>query len=99
MRRLTKAQPIGGAWLCSLVSSLAYSGGKRIRNGGEQLRHLHDRAFQPAERGGKLQRIGGAVERHAEEARAGKPRGSAAELRADFGVAARAGGEAVLFAV
>ena len=27
MRRLTKAQPIGGAWLCSLVSSAAYSGG------------------------------------------------------------------------
>ena len=27
MRRLTKAQPIGGAWLCSLISSLAYSGG------------------------------------------------------------------------
>ena len=27
MRRLTKAQPIGGAWLCSLISSAAYSGG------------------------------------------------------------------------
>ena len=27
MRRLTKAQPMGGAWLCSLISSLAYSGG------------------------------------------------------------------------
>ncbi len=28
MRRLTKAQPMGGAWLCSFISSLAYSGGK-----------------------------------------------------------------------
>jgi len=29
MRRLTKAQPIGGASLCSLASSAAYSGGNR----------------------------------------------------------------------
>ena len=27
MRRLTNAQPIGGAWLCSFISSEAYSGG------------------------------------------------------------------------
>ena len=27
MRRLTKPQPMGGAWLCSLASSAAYSGG------------------------------------------------------------------------
>ena len=27
MRRLTKAQPIGGASLCSFISSAAYSGG------------------------------------------------------------------------
>ena len=28
MRRFTKAQPIGGAWLCSFCSSVTYSGGK-----------------------------------------------------------------------
>ncbi len=29
MRRLTKAQPIGGASLCSFCNSAAYSGGSR----------------------------------------------------------------------
>ena len=29
MRRLTKAQPIGGASLCSFCNSVAYSGGSR----------------------------------------------------------------------
>ena len=72
---------------------------QRIGDGGEQLRHLHDRAFQPAERRRKFERVGGAIERHAEKARAGKSRGGAAQLRADFGVAPGARGEAILFTV
>ena len=72
---------------------------QRIGNGGEQLRHLHDRALEPAERRGKFERIGGAVERHAKEPRACEARGDAAKLRADAGIAPGAGREAVLFAV
>ena len=99
MRRLTKAQPIGGASLCSFISSFGVFRRQRIGNGGEQLRHLHDRALQPAERRGKFERVAGAIERHAEKARAGKARGDAAHLRADAGVAPGAGGEAIAFAV
>ena len=72
---------------------------QRIRDGGEQLRHLHDRPFQAAERRRKFKRVGGAIQRHAEKARAGKARGGAAKLRADFGVAAGARGKAIAFLV
>ena len=72
---------------------------QRLRNGGEKLRHLHDRAFQAAQRRGKFGGVLGAVEVHAEEARARHPRRDAADVRADAGVAAGAGGEAVSFLV
>jgi hypothetical protein len=70
-----------------------------IGNGGEQLRHLHDRTFQAAECGGELECVRRAVERHAKKPRAGKTRGGTAELRADPGVAPGAGREAIFFAV
>src|SRR5689334_15781927 len=70
-----------------------------IRNGGEQLSHLHDRALQSTERGGELKRVSGAIEPHAEKTRAGKSRGSSAELCADLRIAACAGGKSVLFTV
>ncbi len=72
---------------------------QRVGNGGEQLRHLHDRTFEAAERGGERQRVAGAAARGAEEALAGHARGDAADLGADIGVPAGAGGEAVFFAV
>ena len=72
---------------------------QRLGDGGEKLRHLHDRAFQPAERGGEFRRVLGAVEFDAEETRAGKPRGDAADIGADAGVAGGAGGETIFFGV
>ena len=61
---------------------------QRVRNGGEQLRHLHDRAFQPAERGGQFQRIAGAIELARRTARAGNARGDAADAACRPGIAA-----------
>src|SRR5262249_22618429 len=72
---------------------------QRVGNGGEQLSHLHDRTLQSAQRSGKFKRVGGAIERHAEEARAGEARRCPAQLRADPGVAPGAGGEAIFFAI
>ena len=72
---------------------------QRLGDGGKQLRHLHDRAFEAAERRGQFGRVLGAVEIEAEKARAGHARGNAAHIGADAGVAAGAGGEAVFFAV
>ena len=72
---------------------------QRLGDGGEQLRHLHDRALQPAERRGEFRRVPGAVEIDPEEARAGDPRRHAADIGADPGVAPGAGGEAVFFGV
>jgi hypothetical protein len=72
---------------------------QRVGNGGEQLRHLHDRAFQAAERGGQPDGIGGAILRLAEQSRARHARGHAADLAADIGIALGAGRETVFFAV
>ena len=54
---------------------------QRLRDGGEKLRHLHDRAFQPAQRRGELGGILGAVEIDAEKARACHARRHAADIR------------------
>jgi hypothetical protein len=72
---------------------------QRVGNGGEELRHLHDRALQAAERRGQFQSVGGAVERHAEKARPRHARCRAAKPGAHIGIAPRAGREAVFFAV
>ena len=37
-------------------------GGQRIRNGGEKLRHLHERSLETAESGSQFGRIGATVE-------------------------------------
>ena len=74
-------------------------GRQRLGDGGEQLRHLHDRAFEAAERRRQLRGVPGAVEIEAEEARAGDPRRHAADVRADAGVARGAGCEAVSFLI
>ena len=95
MRRLTNGQPIGGASLCSLASSSAYSGGSSVGDGRHQLGDLHDRALQPAERRGQLGGVAGAVALAAEQPRAGDARRHAADIGADPGIARGAGGEAV----
>jgi hypothetical protein len=70
-----------------------------VRDGGHQLRHLHDRALQPAKRCGKLHGIAPAVERHAEKARPGHAGSDPANVGAHARVARCAGGEPVSFAV
>ncbi len=74
-------------------------GRQRIRDGGHELRHLHDRAFEPAERGRQFHRVLAAVEIEAEQPRAGDARRDAAHIGADARIARRAGGESVGFAV
>ena len=74
-------------------------GRQRIRDGGQELRHLHDRPFQPAERRRQLHRIAGAIERKPEQPRARQPRRHAAHIGADARIARGPGGEAVFFAV
>ena len=71
----------------------------RVGNGGEQLRHLHDRPFEAAERGGKRDGVALAAALRADQPLAGDARGDAADARADRGIAAGAGGEAVAFGV
>jgi hypothetical protein len=51
---------------------------QRVRDGGEELRHLHQRALQPAENRREVTRVRGAVGADAEEALAGDARGDAA---------------------
>ena len=57
IRRVTKAAPMGGASLCSFCSSRGVFGRHEVRHGREQLRDLHDRALQPAERGRQRGRV------------------------------------------
>ena len=99
MRRLTKAQPIGGASALQLRQLGGVFRRQRVGNGGDELRHLHDRALQAAERGRKLHRVAAAVEIEAEQPRARDARGNAADIGADPRVARGAGGEAVAFGV
>ena len=72
---------------------------QEIRNGRHQLRDLHQRALQPAERRSNRGRLAGAVARAGEHAASGIARRDAAHIGADPGVTRRAGREAVFFAV
>ena len=99
MRRLTKAQPIGGAWLCSLISSVAYSGGSASGMVASSCATFMIGPLSPPSAAASSSALAARFERHAEEARAGKARRGAAELGADIGVAPRAGGEAVFLGV
>ena len=74
-------------------------GRQRIRDGGDELRHFHDRALEAAERGRKLDGALAAVEIHAEEARAGETRRHPAHIGADPRIAGGAGGKAIGFAI
>ena len=90
---------MGGAWLCSLVSSVAYSAGSASGMVASSCATFMIGPFKTAERGGKPERIGGAILRHAEQTRAGHARGHAADFGADLGIAFGASGEAILFVI
>ena len=72
---------------------------QRIRDGGHELRHLHDRSLEAAERRGKLHGVAAAVEGKAEEPRPGDPCRHAAHIGADPRIAGGTGGEAVAFGI
>jgi hypothetical protein len=74
-------------------------GRDHVRDRGEQLRHLHDRALQPAQRLGHGGRIAGALSLAPEQPRAGHPGRDAPDIRADPGVTGRARGQAVRFGI
>ena len=74
-------------------------GRQRVRHGGHELRHLHDRALEAAERRRELHRVAATIEREPEEARTGHARGNAADIGADPRIAGSAGGKAVAFGV
>ena len=61
---------------------------QRVGNGGEQLRCLHQRAFQAAKSAAQFRRVFVAVEVPAEVALAGEPRGQPTDRGADPGVVA-----------
>ena len=61
MRRLTKAAPIGGASDLELLQLGGVFGRQQVGDGGEQLRDLHHRALQAAERLRQGRRVGGAL--------------------------------------
>ena len=72
---------------------------QRVRDGGHELRHLHDRALEAAKRGGKLDRVPAAVEREPEQPRARDACRHAPHIGADARIARGTGGESIGFAV
>ena len=72
---------------------------QRIGNGGEKLRHLHDRALQPAERRRKLGGILGAVEIEAEKTSAGDACRHSADVGSHARIAPRARRKAVCLGI
>ena len=99
MRRLTKAQPIGGAWLCSLVSSAAYSGGSASGMVAISCATFMIGPLRPPSAAASSIAFLPRSSVEPEKARAGDARRDAAHIGADARIARGAGGEAVLFAV
>ena len=90
--------PHGRGLVLQLGELLGIFGRDRVRDGGQELRHLHQRALEAAERLRERRRVGG-VAVAAEEPRPRHPGRDAADVGADAGVAGRAGGESVLFVI
>ena len=74
-------------------------GRQRFGDRGEELRHLHDRALQPAKRGGERRGVPVALGIEAEEPPCHDPGRDRADIGADPAIAERAGAEAVLLQV
>ena len=72
---------------------------QHIRNCRHQLRDLHDRPFEAAERGRELERVTRSIELEPEHARTDEPRRYAAHIGADARIARGTGGKSVGFAV
>ena len=99
MRRRTKAEPIGGAWHLQLRQLPRIFGRQRVGNGRQQLRHLHDRPLEAAQRLRQGCGVAGSVALHAEKALAGHARRHRADIGADAHIARGPRREPVLFVV
>ena len=82
MRRRTKGRPIGGACVCSCRELRRVLRRKRLRNRREQLRHLHDRALEPAKRRRQRRGLAVAVGMEPEQTSRGDAGGRTADIRA-----------------
>ena len=74
-------------------------GRHHIGDGGDELRHLHDRALQPPKRLGEGLGIAGITPLPPEDSRAGDARRHPADIDADPRIARGTGGEAVRFGI
>jgi len=70
---------------------------KRFGNGGQELRHLHERTLEPAQRRGELRGLRAVIALDAEEPLARDLRRHRADVGADPDVARRARREAIVF--
>ncbi len=82
-----------------LLQFLDVFGRQQVRDGRHQLRDLHDRALQPAERRRQFRGVPAAIERKAQQPARRKACRNTAHVGADARIARRAGREAVAFAV
>jgi hypothetical protein len=98
MRRLTKAQPIGGASAWSCASPRRIQEAPRP-DGRQELGHLHDRPLQAAEHARELRRLGAAVGFPAERARSDHLCRHPPNARADPRIARKSSGKTVGFVV
>ena len=73
--------------------------GQCLGYGRQQLRHLHDRPLEAAERSCELDRIARTIPFKAEEVLAGNARRDRPDVGADPHIARRAGGKAVRFSI
>ena len=99
MRRLTKAQPIGGASLCSFCSSAAYSGGSRSGTVAINCATFISGPLRRPSADDKRARVSGAVAFAAEQPPPCIARGNAADIGADAGIARGARREAIALRV
>ena len=93
-----RASPSAGALACSCASSRGIFRRQRVGDGGDELRRLHQRPLQAAQRRLQLGRVLVAVELAAEIALAGQPRRQAADRRCRPGRSGRAGRRGELLA-
>ena len=99
MRRLTKAQPIGGASLCSFCSSSAYSGGSRSGMVAISCATFMIGPFSPPSAAASSAAFLPRSSDRPNSRLAANFAATAAHIGADAGIARRAGGEAVASAI
>ena len=96
MRRRTNGQPIAGALACNVHQFADIFVGQRVGDRGEQLRDLHQRPLDAAQRRLEVGRVPLAVDRHAQIALGPEPRPEPRHRRPDPRIAPGAAGKTVV---